>query len=48
MALLMLLFQTIPGIIIYRKYKREVELKPWVNSIINNWTMLFIQEFGSQ
>ena len=28
MALLMLLFQTIPGIIIYRKYKREVELKP--------------------
>jgi len=28
MALLMLLFQTIPGIIIYRKYKREVESKP--------------------
>jgi hypothetical protein len=28
MALLMLLFQTIPGILIYRKYKKEMELKP--------------------
>jgi len=27
MALLMLLFQTIPGIIIYRKYKKEAEFK---------------------
>jgi hypothetical protein len=27
MALLMLLFQTIPGILIYRKYKREAEVK---------------------
>ncbi len=27
MALLMLLFQTIPGMIIYRKYKKEVDLK---------------------
>jgi len=28
MALLMLLFQTIPGIIMYRKYKKEVEVRP--------------------
>jgi hypothetical protein len=28
MALLMLLFQTIPGILIYRKYKKEVEVQP--------------------
>ncbi|MGD1045690.1 MAG: hypothetical protein ABR936_10245 [Bacteroidota bacterium] len=28
MALLMLFFQTIPGILIYRKYKKEVELRP--------------------
>jgi hypothetical protein len=28
MALLMLFFQTIPGILIYRKYKKEVEVKP--------------------
>jgi hypothetical protein len=28
MALLMLLFQTIPGIIMYRKYKKEVEVQP--------------------